>query len=118
MRLSKKNIEKQKENELLNTFYQLIADVKDPVEARKVFGDLLTKAETLMIAKRLGVARALEKGVSYSEIRKDLRVSSATISQISSNVRKSKGIEIAMEKISADQWAEKWASKIKNLFGI
>lgn len=117
MRLSKKTIDKEKEKGLLKIFFQLIADIKNPAEAEKILTSLLTKTEILMITKRLAVTKALKEKVSYSEIRKNFQVSSATISQISSHLNKNKGIEVAMEKISADQWAEKWATKIKNLFG-
>lgn len=116
MRFPKKDIEKQKEKELENIFFQLIADIKDSQEAQRVFSNLLTKGEIVVIAKKLAVAKALKENVSYSQIRKNLKVSSATISQTAKLLKKG-GLNLALKKVEAEEWAEKWASRIKNLFG-
>jgi len=116
MRLSKKTIEKEKEKEVFKIFFQLIADIQTPQEAQEILTDLLTKTEMLMLAKRLAIFKALKEKVSYNEIKKNFEVSTATISQFK-NLAKRKGIISALKKIDSDQWAEKWATKIKNLFG-
>jgi len=116
MRISKKQISPQKEKELLQTFFQLIVDLKNPQEAERVFKGLLTETEIIMVAKRLAIAKGLSEGTSYNEIRKKFKVSSATISQISSLIGQTKGLPLALKKIEADQWADYWSKKIKNLF--
>ena len=103
--------------ESLKSFYQLIADIKSPQEAEKIFSGLFSKSEIITVAKKLAVAKALQEKVSYLKIRQAFNVSSATISQIQSLLKKQPGIFLALNKINADAWAEKWAKKIKSLFG-
>ena len=55
--------------------------------------DFFKDAEIETYAKRFAVAYWLKKGRSYANIKQNLKVSSATIADIS-NVMKSKGFEL------------------------
>lgn len=105
----------QKTSSFLATFYQLISDIKTPQEAEKILPVIIPQTEISSIAKKVYLAKLLEEGVSYSKIREELGVSSATISQTAKWLKKS-GLKLALDKVKADEWADKWATKIKNLF--
>jgi len=116
-RIKKSLIKKEKRTSpFLNTFYQLIADIKTPEEAKEILPVVIPQTEIASIAKKIYLAKLLKEGVSYSKIREELGVSSATISQTAKWIKKS-GLKLALNKVKTDEWAEKWASKIKQLFG-
>lgn len=117
MQVSKRLINKNIEKEIFNIFFQVIVDLKDPEEARIFFEDVLGKSELTALAKRLAIAHYLDKGRSYQNIRETLKVSSATIASVDKMIKKSPGFKLALQKVEADQWAEKWSGKIEGLFG-
>jgi len=116
MQLSKKRVKKNLQSQFYKFLYQAIADIHHPQEAELFLNDLLKEAEIKMAAKRLAIAYWLDKNRSYQEIKKNLAVSSATISTIATQIKKKKGFEIALKKIRADEWAGRWAKKITKTF--
>jgi len=54
----------------------------------------------------------LKKGRSYSNIKQNLKVSSATIATVQSQIHKT-GIGLALKKLEAEEWANVWAEKIR-----
>lgn len=96
--------------------FQLFADLKTPQEAEGVLKDLLSDTELTTVAKRLAVAYWLSKGRSYTNIKDNLKVSSASISDIQQAIKKS-GWKLALQKVTADEWATQWEQKIKGLLG-
>lgn len=117
MRLSKRKINQTIEKEIYKIFYQTIADLRSPQEAKGFIEEILTKTELEAITKRLAVAVYLGKGCSYENIKETLKVSSATVATIAEQMKKGQGFALAIKKINADEWAEKWASKLGNLIG-
>lgn len=115
MRVSARSVNRVLEKELFRTFYQLIADLKTPQEARTVFEDLLGKTESLTFAKRLGVIYWLSKGRTVANIRENLAVSSATIETIKHQMDKATGFKLAIKKVTADEWANTWSEKIRKV---
>ncbi len=115
MRLSKKGINKNLEKEIFEMLYQLIADLKKPEEVKIFLEDALGKNGLVALAKRVAIAYYLNHKRSYSDIRENLKVSSATISAVD-RLRKSKGFSLAIQKIEADKWASLWSKRIENLF--
>lgn len=105
----------QKTQELLMQFFQLNADLKSGKEVTTFLQDFLTDSEQTMLAKRLAVAWELYQGKSYGEIQKQFGVSSATISAVAEVMMKP-GMQLAMKKLTIDEWAEKWSEKLKNMF--
>lgn len=90
--------------------------MKSSEEIDKFFKDFLTDAEYVTFAKRLAIAYWLKKGRSYENIRQNLKVSSATIASSQQEMKK-EGIKAALEKIEAEEWANKWAERIKKFVG-
>lgn len=100
---------------ILEQFYQVVGDIRSEQEARTFFADFLTESERIMFSKRLAIALQLEAGKSYEEIRKMYGVSSATISSIA-ELMVTDGMQMAIQKVKTEQWAEEWATKLLSLF--
>lgn len=83
-------------NNLLEKIFDLFAEVmgntssKD--EFKKIFFDLFTPAERIMMAKRVAIIYLLMKKIEYYNICDRLKVSSATVSKIALLMEKSEGI--------------------------
>lgn len=93
---------------------QAIADMRDAGEVDKFLSDFFNNSEYEAYAKRLAIAYWLKKGRSYNNIKDNLKVSSATIASIQSDMGKS-GLKLALKKIEAEEWANQWAEKIKKI---
>lgn len=117
MQISKNQVNKYLDKQLKQMFYQLVADIRKPEEAKEIFGDLLTETEMVSLIKRLGVAYWLTKKRSYEIIKGTLKISSATIASISEELKRP-GWQMAIKKVMAEEWATKWETKIYNLFKI
>lgn len=115
MRVSQKSISKNLEKEISGLLFQLVADLKNPQEAKTFLEDLLSKEELTAFAKRLAIAHYLDRGRSYQNIKDNLKVSSATIASVD-KFRKSPGMMLALKKIEAERWATEWTGKIESLF--
>ena len=98
-------------------WYQLIADVKTIEEAQKVMDALLSETELTAITKRLAVGYWLTKKRSYENIKENIKVSSATIAAIGQELKKS-GWKLALQKVTAEEWATQMEEKIKNVLKI
>lgn len=116
MQVSKKLINPNLKKQVYQLLYQVLADIRSKKEAEIFLREVLTETELEMIAKRLGIAYYLDKGRSYSNIKNNLKLSSATISAVAEQMRKGKGFEIALQKIRAEEWADKWAKRISKRF--
>lgn len=112
MRTSNQKINTTLKKEIIKTFAQVVADIKNPEEAKTFLSDFFNEKELETYAKRLAVSYWLKKNRSYENIKTNLKVSSATIASIQ-NQLKTKGTEIAIKKIEAEEWANQWAKKIK-----
>jgi len=85
-------------------------------------GDVLTETERVVLAKRLAIAVYLNKNKSYENIRKDLKVSSATIANVQKMLENGgSGFDLALRTIEAEEWANEMQKKIsggfKRVFG-
>ncbi len=113
MRTSDRKLNISFKNQLVKTFAQTLVDLKDLDEANTFLQDFFNESELETFAKRLGVAYWLKKQRSYSNIRENLKVSSATIATIQSIIDKA-GFKLALKKMEAEEWANVWAEKIKS----
>lgn len=77
--VSKSPLSKEVNKKIIKGLWWLIATLNDQGDVDKFLGDLLTKTEKTMLAKRLAIALMLEKGRNYFEIRDTLKVSTSTI---------------------------------------
>ena len=116
MRTSDKKLNSSLKKQIKKVLAQTVADLKDPEEAEKFLSDFLNDSEYEAYAKRLAIAYWLKKGRSYSNIKNNLKVSSATIATVQSMMGKA-GFRIAIKKIEAEEWANQWSKKIKKFVG-
>src|SRR3990167_6661451 len=112
MKSAEKSLNPSLKRELLRSFEQVVADLKDLQESQLFLGDFFTESELDAFAKRLAIAYWLKKGRSYNNIKDNLKVSSATVAVVANIVEK-EGVKLAMKKIEAEEWANKWSEKIK-----
>lgn len=68
--------------DLLQGFCEAISVLNNPEEIMDFITDLLTKQETIMIARRIKIAKMLINGNNYQEIRNSLKVGLGTVSKI------------------------------------
>jgi uncharacterized protein YerC len=116
MQVSKQKLNKNIEKQIYTIFYQLMVDLKTIDETEKLMKDLLSTTEREVIAKRVAIAIFLDKGRSYENIKNTLKVSSATIASVQENMG-NPGMQLALQKIKAEEWADQWAGKITSLVG-
>ena len=116
MRTSKKKISSSLKNQIIKSLAQVIADFKSIQEADKFLRDFFTDAEIETFSKRLAVAYWLRKGRSYTNIRDNLKVSSATIATVQESLNRS-GFKNALKSLEAEEWANQWSKRIKDFVG-
>ena len=112
MRISKDKLHPSLKNQIIKTLAQTIVDLKEIDEAHTFLQDFFNESELETFAKRLSIAYWLKKGRSYSNIKQNLKVSSATIASVQNLLNKT-GVAIAIKKLEAEEWANVWAEKIK-----
>lgn len=112
MRISKQNLNESIKKELFNTFAQAVADLKDKNEALSFLTDFFTQSELEAFSKRLAIAYWLKKKRTYQNIKDNLKVSSATIAATEKEMKKD-GYALILRNVEAEEWASKWAEKIK-----
>ena len=110
----RKKINPSLKRQLAKTLAQTVTDLKVLDETHTFFSDFLTESEYEAFAKRLAIAYWLRKGRSYSNIKQNLKVSSATIATVQS-MMKTEGFRLALKKIEAEEWANLWRERIRKL---
>ncbi len=101
-------------NQIERSFILVLSDFKNENETSKFIKSFLTEKEFENLAKRLSVAYWLSKNRSYENIKTNLNVSSATIAEIQKLLKK-EGVKLALKKLDADEWANKWSSRLREL---
>ena len=112
MRISEHKIHTSLKNQIVKSLAQTLVDLKNQNEAEQFLKDFLNDSELETFAKRLAVSYWLKKGRSYSNIKENLKVSSATVATIQNLMGKS-GFKLALKNLEADEWANVWSEKIK-----
>jgi len=112
MRKSETSLNEILKTRIKKTFAQVISELKDINKSHQFLSDFLTDIEYELFSKRLAIAYWLKKGRSYQNIKDNLKVSSATISSIQSQMKK-KGFQLALKNLEAEEWASKWEERIK-----
>lgn len=116
MRTSAKKVNPALKKRLVEILEQVIADLKNYDEVKIFLSDFMTDSEIEAFTKRLAVAYWLKKGRSYSNIKTNLKVSSATIASIQASLGLP-GYQLALKKIEAEEWAQRWSKKFKKIVG-
>ncbi len=76
-------LSRKERDQLLFEFFRGLGTMRGTEEAAKVFGDLVSRPELEMIAKRLKIATLLIEDKTYDEIRRHMKVSAPTIARVS-----------------------------------
>jgi TrpR-related protein YerC/YecD len=94
--------------ELLDELYNMISILDSKEEVKNFFRDLLTPSESLMLARRIAIARMLIEGATYDEIKKKLSVGYDNIKSVYRWLYDGfGGYNLALEKISKTNGKEK-----------
>jgi len=75
-------VDKQERYKMLKDFYKMIANIRDPDTAANFIRDVLTPSESLMITRRIAIAKKLLEGKSFELIRQELKVGYNTINNV------------------------------------
>ena len=118
MSRSKSEENHQLEHRILLQLFQLIADLRNPEETKIFLEGVLTDVELNTLVKRIAILYCLQQGWSYDQIREALQVSSATIAGMQTKLANDPGAALALKKIQADEWANKWTGKILQWLGV
>ena len=68
------SMDKRDRYKMLDELYDMISVLENREEVKNFFRDLLTPSESLMLARRIAIAKMLIKGSTYDEIKKELNV--------------------------------------------
>jgi uncharacterized protein YerC len=111
MKKSTQPMNKKIETQVYKILYQVLGDAKNEVDVEITLKALMTENELSAIAKRLAIAVFLDKRQSYEHIKDVLKVSTATIASVAENMNK-KGIQMALTKVKAEEWADVWSIRL------
>ena len=100
------------DKQIKQTFFQLIADLKDPKEAEIFFKDFLNDEELNRYTKGLAIAYWLRKGRTEENIITNLKVSKKEVTEARKRLE-SKGYKLAIKYLEAEEFANVWTEKIK-----
>src|SRR3989339_65910 len=75
-------LSKEEKMEFLGDFYSMVASLKDRGEVKDFLKDLLTLSESVMLARRLQIAKMLIAGMGQEKIREKLKVGYSTIAGV------------------------------------
>ena len=112
MRTSNQQTNPILKRQIIKTFAQTLADLKDPAQVETFLKDFFNESELETFAKRLAVSYWLMKKRSYVNIKNNLKISSATIATIQ-NMLERPGMKLAIKDMEAEEWANVWSKKIK-----
>ena len=98
--------------QLLRTFSQMIADLKNTKEIETFLTDFFDEKELEKYVKRISIAYWLKKGRDSENIKRNLLASEKEIAETQKLLKK-EGVKLALKKIEAEEWANVWAERIK-----
>ena len=113
--ISRRILNKQVEEQIFETLWEAVSQVRDKKDVQIFLGDLLTPTERVMIAKRLAIAVLLLKQKDYETIKDFLKVSNETISKVSLILKMNNGYKIAINKIIRTEAGRQFWRDIENL---
>lgn len=91
----------------------ILASIGSEREMAQFLGDLLTKTERTMLAKRLAIARLLLRGWSWSEICEFLKVSKSTVNRMQHWLDGGgQGYRLAVKKLDRREKIERFWKKV------
>lgn len=97
---------------LLKTLVQMFEDLKDKREIEKFLKDFFDNEELEKYIKRISIVYWLKKGRGAENIKRNLLASPKEI-ELAKEMLKKEGVQLAIKKIEAEEWANQWVEKIK-----
>lgn len=97
---------------LFSTFSQMLDDLKDKKEIETFLKDFFDDEELEKYIKRISIAYWIKKGRDEENIKRNLLATPKEI-KIAKDLLKKKGVKLAIKKIEAEEWANKWVEKIQ-----
>ena len=76
------SIPKEERYQMVGEFFDIVAQLKTKQEVIDFFIGVLTSSESLMIARRIQIAKLLAKDESYKKVREEMNVSPRTIQNV------------------------------------
>lgn len=76
------SIDRREKRRILDELFEVITDLKTKTEVVDFLIGLLTESETIMVGRRIQIAKMLIGDFGYEDIRKRLKVSHLTISKV------------------------------------
>lgn len=113
--VSRRVLHKQVEQQIFETLWEAISQVRNREDIQIFLNDLLTPTERMMIAKRLAIAVLLLKERNYETIKDFLKVSNETISKVALTLKLNRGYKIAINKVIRTQAGREFWQDIENL---
>ena len=98
--------------QLLKTFAQMVDDLDGPEEIEVFLKDFFDNDELEKYVKRISIAYWLKKGRDSENIKGNLDASAKEIA-LARKLLTTKGVQLALKKIEAEEWANVWSEKIK-----
>ena len=115
-KISRRFLNKELERHIFELFLKTIIDLKSPAETQVFIEDLLSPTERIMITKRLAIAVLLTKGYTYDDIDETLKVSRATIMNVSLWLKNGKnGYRKVVNRILESQKRESLIDKVEEI---
>ena len=114
-RISRRVLDRQVEEQVFETLWEAVSEVKGRTNVQAFLNDLLTPVERVMVAKRLAIAVLLLKKMAYGEIVDLLKVSNETIARIALIIKNSQGFNIAIDKVIRSEAGREIWREIENL---
>ena len=91
------------QEEFINNLVSILANISNEDEMLGFLHDLLTEKEMENLAIRLNCAHLLYSGKTYSEVIKETKISSTTLSRISRCLRQGKGYNSVLKGKKKEQ---------------
>ena len=102
------------QKQVTNTFFQTLEDLKTKDNFETFLKDFLTEKELDLFTNRLAIAYWIKKGRDVSNIKTNLKATLKEMQEVKAKID-SKGYKLAIKLMEAEEWANKWAEKIKKL---
>lgn len=116
-RVSQNALSKHAEEEILETLFVGLANIRDSKSVAVLLKDLLTPTEQIMIAKRLMVALLIQRGYRHSEICKLLKLSHMTVTIVARELKKGGyGYKLAVNILFRESRVEKMLEQLGAIF--
>jgi len=97
--VSRRLLNKQIEQQIFETLWEAISQLKNKTEIQIFLTDLVTPTERIVLAKRLAIAVLLLKNTNYETIKDLIKVSGETISKVALTLKMSNGYRMRLTKL-------------------